>query len=477
MQVSNGRLEALPHPSSIASFSGKGEDLCDRWGGALTQHVDDEGRAVGKLPGLWLCFNELSQLEEHYSLSGLTPVPLSAMLLLCGEGDLIVRNPDGTIEDADPDEAEGAGAASDTAFETWWAAACPETAKPSIEGQLQKGDVILSVSELGDWFAVKASRKSAMRLQALRGMLRLLFRVFCSEPDRWDAIAGPGQAGYHVLDLVERIIRAELDATGTAPVATTPDPADVPSPQVAEPSQLQRKAGSHVTAERRIASTVSSGSAQAAKPSAPLPRGADAACQIAASAELRRNEVRTAGAERYNASAVGAVLAHTWKPSTPSSADTAIARGTGTMHAWKPTVPPPGGMDVLSMRTVPRILKRNIDVDESSTSGGASTCSVAGQTKANNLPAQAAGTGRKTKDAARTAVAADGGDRATQSFYRAGPRSCGLHAADKQQCAYCLKMVAKHGGCADESDGAWYCLNCWQSYITLHQSAAAYSLA
>lgn len=228
LKVSGGRLDALPHSSSVASFTRGGEDLWEKHAAAVTaaagRVVDDQGCDIsdeaGEAGGCWLCFNELSQVEDHYSLSGLTPVPLSALLLLCGEGDLVIRSADGASSDNDngavrPQDA--AAAVSDVAFARWWEAAGTATnAADSTKSRRGSEDVVVSVAELGEWFAVRLRRETSNQLQALRAMLRFLFRVFCGDPSRWQELTGEGQVGSVVLDLASRIIHAEAGgSTGT----------------------------------------------------------------------------------------------------------------------------------------------------------------------------------------------------------------------------------------------------------------------
>ena len=213
MKVVGGRLEAWPHSSSVTDRGGaKGRSELDAWCAAAPAQVDDLGRAASESTTCWLGFNELSQVEDHYSLSGLTPVPLSAILLFCGEGDLVVREveaPAPAAPSGGGDAEAEVGAAADGGMSGWWADAAGGTpAAPSGAGQAQapapggadevpddaEDDVAVSVGELGDWFTVRLRRKSAMRLQALRAMLRLLFRGFCSDPSRMQELLAEGQA-------------------------------------------------------------------------------------------------------------------------------------------------------------------------------------------------------------------------------------------------------------------------------------------
>ncbi|CAE7462341.1 Ythdc2 [Symbiodinium sp. CCMP2592] len=85
-QVNGGRLEAVPHPSSVASFNGKGADW---WEGTGNGAQDVEGE--GGRSNVWVCFNELSQLEERQVAKAATEdmlglqeeIPVAAMNKLC----------------------------------------------------------------------------------------------------------------------------------------------------------------------------------------------------------------------------------------------------------------------------------------------------------------------------------------------------------------------------------------------------------
>jgi len=72
------------------------------------------------------------------------------------------------------------------------------------------------VSELGERFAVKMHKEVAARVQALRSMLRFVFRVFCREPSRWPELLAEGQPGSIVVGLATHILRAEVGASGDA---------------------------------------------------------------------------------------------------------------------------------------------------------------------------------------------------------------------------------------------------------------------
>lgn len=192
--ANGGRLEAVPHPSSVFAFAegGRGATASQRRGEGDT-HEDGLGTS-------WFCFSELSQVEDHYSLSGVTPVATSAMLLLCGEGDLTLHP---TPESGDASE----GGDVEDVFERWWADAAIG-GDASGDGSATEGDVVVTIEELGEWFSVRMTRKSAEKLQALRAMVRLLFRAFCAEPQRWRERVAGGQAGEVVLDLAARFLIA-----------------------------------------------------------------------------------------------------------------------------------------------------------------------------------------------------------------------------------------------------------------------------
>jgi len=154
-------------------------------------------------------------------VSGVTPVPISAILLLCGEGDLV-------IQDAVPahDGASDSAANADPNFSTWWSqvhtnlvAAGWEQGPPMLcdvagaRGRNAAEDVMVSVSELGEWFSVRVKRDTAQQLQGLRSMLRLLFRVFCGDPSKFRDLVAEGKVGAIVLDLAATIFRNEVGAT------------------------------------------------------------------------------------------------------------------------------------------------------------------------------------------------------------------------------------------------------------------------
>merc|ERR1712039_709410 len=63
----------------------------------------------------------------------------------------------------------------------------------------------------GEWFVVRMRRQTASRFQALRAMMRFLFRIFCSDPTRWKELVSAGQVGEKVFDLAAQIIRADFN--------------------------------------------------------------------------------------------------------------------------------------------------------------------------------------------------------------------------------------------------------------------------
>lgn len=232
MRAQGGRLEALPHSSSVCSFAGRGEDVWKSCKVANSTHVDDSGRCVpgDKASSCWLCYNELSQVEEHYSLSGLSRVPVSALLLLCGEGDLSIRDAQASdAQDADnANDADASSAAvSDDAFAGWWASVNKTEKPPNQTDGSKRDDVVITLPELGEWFAVTLNRVKAKQVQGLRTMLRLLFRSYCSDSKRRETLMSEGQAGSVVIGLAASIIRAEMgedDCKNSSPVtASAPD--------------------------------------------------------------------------------------------------------------------------------------------------------------------------------------------------------------------------------------------------------------
>lgn len=76
----------------------------------------DSHGAAAATGDAWLCFNELSQVEEYYSLSGVSPAMSSVLLLLCGEGELRLRNPGQSAigQSEDGEDEEGPAAVSGT---------------------------------------------------------------------------------------------------------------------------------------------------------------------------------------------------------------------------------------------------------------------------------------------------------------------------------------------------------------------------
>mmetsp|Transcript_117708 Transcript_117708/g.375150 ORF Transcript_117708/g.375150 Transcript_117708/m.375150 type:complete len:1223 (+) Transcript_117708:59-3727(+) len=225
LQANNGRLQALPHSSSIASFAKGGKDLWDSWGNQGTNHVDEDGQAQAEVGDSWMCFNELSQVEDHYSLSGLTTVPTTAILLLCGESDLVIQE----LEHGDYIDDGGTG----DAYSDFWEDAMKVGERDAGGGGGRGGGgcgssgsraggpknhnsesvppdrVSVSILELGGWFSVQLRRETAARLQALRSMLRLLFRALCSDSSHLQDLVGEGTVGAVVLELAARVMRGE----------------------------------------------------------------------------------------------------------------------------------------------------------------------------------------------------------------------------------------------------------------------------
>eukprot|EP00435_Cladocopium_sp_Y103_P027514 s1346_g6.t2 len=214
LKVNHGRLEALPHPSSAASFLG-GKDIWDSHGAAA---------ATGDA---WLCFNELSQVEEYYSLSGVSPAMSSVLLLLCGEGELRLRNLGqsaiGQSEDGkDGKDGDDEGSAvSGTTISRWWSA---QLGVPAPEEE----QVAVSLRECETWVEFRMQRETARRIQGLREMLRLLFRKFCSDITRFAEITAEGEVGATVLELVVQILRSEA-ITNKPPFAASSEQSEVSS--------------------------------------------------------------------------------------------------------------------------------------------------------------------------------------------------------------------------------------------------------
>jgi len=220
LRANIGRLEAMPHSSSVASNAGKREAGRQSNKVVDASMVDDEGRCAqgDESDDGWFCYNELSQVEEHYSVSGLSRVPASALLLLCGEGDLLIRDASGletalrgdtsnSHHDAGADAEQHTSSVSDTAFAGWWASM---NGKPKHGSGCAKNDVIVTLPELGNWFAVRLRRETAKQFQGLRTMLRLLFRSYCSDTNRREMLMAEGQAGAVVIGLASSIIRSEM---------------------------------------------------------------------------------------------------------------------------------------------------------------------------------------------------------------------------------------------------------------------------
>eukprot|EP00439_Symbiodinium_sp_Y106_P019270 s2296_g2.t1 len=179
-QVNGGRLEAVPHPSSVASFSGKGADW---WEGTGNGAQDVEGE--GGRSNVWVCFNELSQLEEtrpglgllgirgeNYSLAGISPARSSALLLLCGEGPLSVRTLGGDPIKHPSAEAEaGSAGASEEAFSRWWAESLGDSAPERPQEQVAVSLHDLSWVDFKWWLQrVLATRTTQLLRQLLIDM-------------------------------------------------------------------------------------------------------------------------------------------------------------------------------------------------------------------------------------------------------------------------------------------------------------------
>ncbi|OLP95911.1 hypothetical protein AK812_SmicGene21900 [Symbiodinium microadriaticum] len=207
-----------PHPSSVASFSGKGADW---WEGTGNGGQDVEGE--GGRSNAWVCFNELSQLEENYSLAGISPARSSALLLLCGEGPLCVRRLGGDpMKDPSAEAEAGSAGASDEAFSRWWAESLGDSEPEKPEEQ-----VAVSLQDLS-WVV-------------LRAMLHLLFRLFCSDAKRYAELVKEGEVGSTILSVVEQIIRAESNTDSV--------PKSMPKTSAGRPKKGKPKEVSGITAQ------------------------------------------------------------------------------------------------------------------------------------------------------------------------------------------------------------------------------------
>lgn len=411
MRVQEGRLEALPHPSSIASLSDKGAELWDHsMSAAAQQCVDDEGNGGGETAtDRWFCFQELSQVEDHYSLSGLSRVPVSAMLLLCGEGDLVVREAEGGSQgmssDHNSEQANGKTAGAGSAFSDWWAMATGSRGdasrgkEASQPRERRSDDVVLSIPELGDWFGVRLKREAASRVQALRAMLRFLFRVYCCEPSRWQEIVAEGKTAALVLDMAERIIRAEAGQSDAPSPVSKPSSAHAPSGNAsASTSRADHAVRSH---GRASASDVAPGRAQGDK------RATGRNKAQPAESMQRQNQ------SFYSASSTGRT----------AEAEPGKVKGMYSAEAWEAD----GGQ-----------------VDNGKLKSSSSK---------HNQPFKAASSGQTSERKSRVSA------QSTAATY---PKSGGSLAGF--QCGLCFSIKAEKEGCTDFTDGSWYCWDCWNSY-------------
>jgi len=146
IEANGGRVDAITHPSSIAV-----------------------GKAQGKSHGKgsfaaseWLCYTEMTQVEQRYSITGVSWASPVALLLLCGD---------------DPIEVQGYGA-----------------------------DV--SASLLDGWAEFVMPKQQVMLLQNLRYSLRQGFAAYCSSPER-------GLYEFsETLDSTVALLQASMDETG-----------------------------------------------------------------------------------------------------------------------------------------------------------------------------------------------------------------------------------------------------------------------
>jgi len=159
LQANNGRLQALPHSSSVASFAKGGKEL---------EHGDyiDHGGTGDAYSDFW---------EDA---------------MLVGE------------RDAGGGGGRGGGGCGSSGSR----AGGP---KKHNSESVPPDRVTVSILELGGWFSVQLRRETAARLQALRSMLRLLFRALCSDSSHLQDLVGEGTVGAVVLELAARVMRGE----------------------------------------------------------------------------------------------------------------------------------------------------------------------------------------------------------------------------------------------------------------------------
>jgi len=157
-------------------------------------------------------------------------MPLSAIFLLCGESDLVITDvpldSTGATDEMEEDDEE-----EDEEVQWRRGARNGDSTREAADRTPERtDDVVAFVEELGEWCSVRLSREAAHSLQALRGLLRFVFRVFCSDPKKLEEITQEGETGAVVLDLATEFIRADAaqqDARAKGSRAAT---ASVPGP-------------------------------------------------------------------------------------------------------------------------------------------------------------------------------------------------------------------------------------------------------
>lgn len=148
IEVNGGRVDANTHPASILDKGGGG-------GGK------DGKSGKGGGPAEWLCYTEMTQVEERYSMTGVSWVSPVALLLLCGD---------------EPLEIQGEGA-----------------------------DV--SVSLLDGWAEFVMPRSQVTSLQNLRFALRQAFADYCQAPWKYEDHTD-------ALDYTVSLLQESMDETG-----------------------------------------------------------------------------------------------------------------------------------------------------------------------------------------------------------------------------------------------------------------------
>jgi len=154
LEVNGGKVDAGPHAQSIVKVRGEDDSKGGGKGG--------KGK-IGKGKGLteWLCYSEITQVEQRYSMTNVSRVSPVALMLLCGD---------------DPVEVQGAGE-----------------------------DV--SVSLLDGWAEFLMPRDQAEKLQNLRYALRQSFLAYCDAPAK-------AKAHVATLESAVALLEAAMDDSG-----------------------------------------------------------------------------------------------------------------------------------------------------------------------------------------------------------------------------------------------------------------------